>query len=290
MTVKTLYLDCGMGAAGDMLAAALLELHPAPEDFLKRINCLGLPRVTVSAEPAIRCGITGTGLKVTIGGVVEETEELHHGGEKSLCPEKTDRLQPHAHEHTHAHTHAHTHIHHHPSHSHDHSHTGYAEIEKLIAALELPEKVKADALAVYRIIAEAEAKVHGRPVSQIHFHEVGMLDAAADIIAVALLLYELAPEKTIATPVCTGTGHVHCAHGILPVPAPATLEILKGIPVYGGTVRSELCTPTGAALLKHFVTAFAPMPLMKVENTGYGMGKKNFEQANCVRAIYGEAL
>lgn len=141
---------------------------------------------------------------------------------------------------------------------------------------------------VYRLIAEAESHAHGKPVTEIHFHEVGTVDAIADIAGVCLLIHELGPEAIYASPVHVGSGHVHCAHGILPVPAPATAHILQGVTMYSTQVKGELCTPTGAALLKHFVKEFKEMPVMTVSETGYGMGKKDFERANCVRAFLGE--
>ncbi len=144
-------------------------------------------------------------------------------------------------------------------------------------------------MAVYGLIAEAESHAHGVPVTQIHFHEVGTMDAVADITAVCLLMDRLAPDKVVVSPVHVGSGKVRCAHGVLPVPAPATAFILKDVPIYGGEIKGELCTPTGAALLKHFACEFGPMPMMKVQATGYGMGKKDFEAANCVRAMIGEA-
>lgn len=149
--------------------------------------------------------------------------------------------------------------------------------------------MKEDACAVYQLIAQAESKVHGRPVTEIHFHEVGTLDAVADVVGVCLLMEMIAPDRVLASPVHTGSGNVRCAHGILPVPAPATALLLEGIPSYGGEVRGELCTPTGAALLKHFASGFGPRPVMAVKAIGYGMGKKDFERANCVRAFLGES-
>ena len=257
--MKTLYFECNMGAAGDMLAAALLELHPDPAGVLARLNAAGIPGVEFSASPSVKCGITGTHVSVKVHGV-EEGEEHHHD-----------------------HDHAHEHHHHH------HGHHGLHDIEAVISALALPEAVKADAKAVYRLIAEAESRVHGTTVEQIHFHEVGSMDAVADVTAVCLLLHELAPDKIVASPVHAGSGQVRCAHGILPVPAPATARLLRGIPSYGGAVRGELCTPTGAALLRYFVPAenFGPQPALRVEKVGYGMGMKDFEQANCVRAMWG---
>lgn len=162
------------------------------------------------------------------------------------------------------------------------------EIRHLLSHLDLPEQVRSDAEAVYGLIAQAESRAHGRPVEEIHFHEVGSLDAVADVVGVCLLMHQLGAEQVRCSPVHVGSGQVRCAHGILPVPAPATAHILRGVPIYGGAVRGELCTPTGAALLRHFVTKFDSMPVMSVEKIGYGMGNKDFEAANCVRALLGE--
>jgi len=140
------------------------------------------------------------------------------------------------------------------------------------------------------LIAQAESQAHDVPVEEIHFHEVGTMDALADIAAVCLLMDKLSPNRVIVSPVHVGSGQVRCAHGILPVPAPATAYILQDVPVYGGKIKGELCTPTGAALLKYFATDFGEMPVMKIRAIGYGMGKKDFEAANCVRAMWGEQV
>ena len=260
--MKTLYLDCGMCAAGDMLSAALLELHPEPEQFVKRLNRLGIPKVEFQAEPAVKCGITGTHMTVKVDGM-EEVSTDHHEE-------------------------AHHYEHQYGEHSHHHDHHNMQSITAIVGKLDIPEEVKKDILAVYDLIAQAESHVHGRPVDEIHFHEVGSMDAVADVTAVCLLMHELKPERVVASPVHVGSGHVHCAHGILPVPAPATAWILQDIPTYGGKVRGELCTPTGAALLKYFVQEFGSQPPMRVEGIGYGCGQKEFEVANCVRAMCGE--
>ena len=306
--MRTIYLDCGMGAAGDMLMAALLELCPEKqEEFLGKMNGLGLPGVKVEAEPAVKCGITGTHMNVTVFGEEEESEDVHdHGHTHSheACESAAaDGLHSHAHSHDgHDHHHedhdAHSHAHHHGDHvhshdGHDHSHHHHhhstmAGIASIIEGLEIPAPVKEDMKAVYALIAEAEAHAHGMPVDQIHFHEVGTMDAVADIAGVCLLFHELGADQIIASPVHVGSGHVHCAHGILPVPAPATAHILQGIPVYSTQVQGELCTPTGAALLKHFVKEFREMPVMTTSKIGYGMGKRDFERANCVRAFLGD--
>lgn len=244
--MRTLYIDCGMGAAGDMLAAALLELLPDKDRFLRSMNGLGIPGVVVAAEKSIKCGIAGTHFSVKIHGE-EEHEEMYR-----------------------------------------HHHGTMGDIRSIVSRLPIPTMVKLDIMAVYNEIAEAESHAHGVPVEQIHFHEVGAMDAIADITAVCLLMHELDADKVIASSVHVGSGSVRCAHGILPVPAPATAHILRDIPIYGGSIKGELCTPTGAALLKHFVTEFGDMPAMKVNRIGYGMGKKDFERANCVRILLGE--
>lgn len=265
--MKTLYLDCGMGAAGDMLAAALFELLPDREAFLRDLKAAGIPGVRFQPEPMEKCGITGTHMGVTVNGEEEESLDAH--------------LHAHHHDEAHCHEHAHEHGHHH--------HSGLHDIEHIVMGhLQASRKVKEDVMAVYGLIAEAESHAHGVPVSEIHFHEVGTLDAVADITAVCMLMERLAPDQVIVSPVHVGSGHVHCAHGILPVPAPATAYILKDVPIYGGQIEGELCTPTGAALLKHFATGFGSMPVMKTEAIGYGMGKKDFPAANCLRAFLGE--
>ena len=251
--MKTLYIDCGMGAAGDMLTAALLELLPDPDGFLAELNAAGIPDVEVRREPSVKCGVAGTHVSVLIRGAEAES---HRRQEKDCGQTPCSDLRG---------------------------------IERIVGCLRVPECVKDDILAVYGTIAAAESAVHGVPVSDIHFHEVGMLDAVADVTAVCLLMDRLAPDEVVVSPVHVGSGQVRCAHGILPVPAPATAQILKGVPIYGGSIDGELCTPTGAALLTHFAARFGAMPLLRTSAVGYGMGRKDFERANCVRAFWGES-
>ncbi len=304
--MKTLYLDCGMGAAGDMLTAALIELLPDADGFVEKINQLGIPGVRIEREKSVKCGITGTHISVKVHGV-EECEGGHehsHAHEHEHTHEHEGHHEDgHGHEHHHGDEHAHEHhhgdghehVHHHEdghNHEHEHGHHHHSsmhEIEHIIMDLNLPAKVQKDILAVYSLIAEAESHAHGVPVTDIHFHEVGTMDAIADVTAVCMLMNELSPDEVIVSPVHVGSGTVKCAHGILPVPAPATAFILKDVPIYGGSIKGELCTPTGAALIKHFATSFADMPVMKTKAIGYGMGKKDFETANCVRAMLGES-
>ena len=246
--MKTLYLDCGMGAAGDMLSAALLELHDSPETVLDTLNLAFTGKAVLSVKKNEKCGISGSHMTVTIDGQVEGEEHGHH----------------------------------------HHNHTSITEVREFISGLHLPVDVIRNALAVYDLIAAAEAHVHGHPMENIHFHEVGSLDAMADVVSVCYLMHELAPEKILASPIHVGSGTVRCAHGILPVPAPATQVLLTGIPIYSSDIQGELCTPTGAALLKHFVTGFSSLPPMRVERIGYGTGFKDFPRANVIRALLGE--
>lgn len=245
--MRTLYIDCSMGCAGDMLTAALLELHPDKDDFLSRMNAALGGKAVLTVTPDSKCGIIGTHVTVLINGD-EEGEKTHH----------------------------------------HHEHTSIAEIMAFIDSVPLDEAILENAKKVYSIIAEAESRVHGHPMENVHFHEVGSLDALADVLSVCALMHELAPERILASEVNVGSGTVRCAHGVLPVPAPATELILRGVPIYSGQIKSELCTPTGAALLRHFVSEFTAMPAMKVECSGCGTGKKNFECANVVRAFAGE--
>ena len=241
--MKTLYLECNMGAAGDMLMAALLELHDNPKDFLDRLNNIGIPGVAVESKPSKKCGIAGTYVDVKIN---SDANAAHHND--------------------------------------------YCGVEHLIGHLKISDSVKKNALGVYKLIAEAESHAHGVPVNKIHFHEVGEMDAVTDIIGVCMLLEELAFDLILASPVNVGSGQVSCAHGILPVPAPATAHILRNAPIYSDGAVGELCTPTGAALLKYFAKEFCKMPMLYVARIGYGMGKKDFEKANCLRAYLGNTV
>ena len=246
--MKTLYLDCGMGAAGDMLGAALLELHPDPEDFLQRLNALGLPGVVSRRERISRYGVIGSQLHVRVYGEEEGEPE-----------------------------------------SQQHPHRNLPGVEEILNTVPVSDTVWEKALAVYQRIAEAESAVHGSSVEKIHFHELGQMDAIVDVLTVCMLLEELAPDRIIVSPISVGSGYVRCAHGLLPVPAPATALLLSGLPIQTGPEEGELCTPTGAALLCCFADDFGPMPKMRVERIGYGMGHKNFPHLNALRAFFGES-
>ena len=237
--MKTLYLDCQMGAAGDMIMAALIELIDDPDIFMRQLNDIGLPGLHVWKESAKRCGYTGTQVHV------EESQQHHH--------------------------------------------STLAEIWTMIDRLSVSEQVKRDAKAVYMIIAEAESFVHGQPVEMVHFHEVGAPDAIADVVGTCLLMENLRVDQVVLSPIHVGSGTVKCAHGVMTVPTPATAKILEGMPIYSRDVQGELCTPTGAALLRYFGQRFGPMPEMNAYKSGRGMGTKVFPgQVNGLAVMLGE--
>lgn len=254
--MRTLYLDCSMGASGDMLMAALSEVAPDGDKICEQLESLGLPGVRAEADTVTKNGIAGRHIKVTVHG---EDEAEHH-----------------------------EHHHEHHEHHHHHEHRSLEDIRELIDGFALPEKVREDAKAVYELIAGAESRVHGREVGEVHFHEVGALDAVADVTGVCLLMYELDVEHVVISPVRVGYGSVRCAHGELPVPAPATALLLEGVPVYAGDIEGEMCTPTGAALIRYFADEFGSMPEMIIERSGFGMGTRDYERVNGLRAIVGE--
>ena len=262
--MKTLYLECNMGAAGDMLMATLVELLDQPDEFVNEFNNLNIPNIKLIKEESTKCGIVGTHMRVMVNGEEEVSEDVNVQENNDL------------HEHEHGHSHGH------------HSHSSLSHIEEIINGLAIPAKVKKDAVNVYGLIGEAEAKAHNKSIKEIHFHEVGTMDAIADVVGVCMLIDKINPDRIMASPVHVGSGNVRCAHGILPVPAPATAYILREVPSYSGNIKGELCTPTGAALLKYFADDFDAMPIMKTQKIGYGMGNKDFPVANCIRAFLGE--
>jgi uncharacterized protein (TIGR00299 family) protein len=245
-----------MGAAGDMLTAALYELLGDNDKkwFFKQINSLGLDDISITAQHIEKNLVNGTKVHVKIFG---HEENFSH----------TDHSQ---------------------LHKCNHNNRNLKTIENLISKLKISKKVKDNAINIYNIIAQAEAKAHGKHIAQIHFHEVGEIDAIIDIVSVCLLIDKLSPQKIISSPINIGKGHVHCAHGILPVPAPATAHILRNIPIYTNEINGELCTPTGAAIIKYFSNSFGQMPEMRIRKIGYGMGMKEFEIPNCVLAFLGD--
>lgn len=255
--MKVLYYDCFSGISGDMHLGALVDLG-VPEDHLQtELSRLGLDEeFDLRFERQRKMGITGTRALV----------ELHHG-------EHGDG------EHGHGHSHGH---HHH------HKQRNLADIEAIIEASGLPSGVQARARRIFEEIAVAEATVHGVDVSEVHFHEVGATDSIVDIVGAAICLEHLQVDRVLSRPVELGGGFVQMAHGTFPIPAPATAEILKGIPTTRGRAEKEMTTPTGAAILKATVDEFTPNPALTATRVGYGIGYYDLPVPNVLRVFLAE--
>lgn len=252
--MRTLYLDCFSGIAGDMLVGALLDLG-APVDIVREgLEALGVEGWEIDVAEVERGAIRATKFAVRVAGHAADSR-------------------------------AHT------SHQHAHSDTperGLREVRAIIEAAPLAEPVKVRAIAAFRTLAEAEGRVHGRPAEEVHFHEVGAVDAICDIVGAAIALDALAVDDVRVGPIHAGSGFVTCAHGTLPVPAPATLECLVGFDVRLDEGRGELVTPTGACLLAAVASPGAPASL-RVERVGYGAGTRDTKDVpNVLRAVLGE--
>lgn len=298
--MKILYFDCFSGMSGDMTIGALLD---AGGDFshleseLKKLNFAD--EYELKMDKVVKNGITGTKFDV----VLKNGEHHHdHSHEHTHNHDHThnhehhhthgeghDHHEHHHHVHSHEHSHDHEHSHHHDHGDHHHHHRAYRDIVQMISESDLSDKVKNMSLQIFKKIGEAEGKIHGMPLETVHFHEVGAVDSIIDIVGTAILLEQLEVEEIKASPIPTGSGKIHIDHGIYPVPAPATLEILRGVPIANSEVRGELTTPTGAAIAAVLAKEFCTFPSMKVKKVGYGAGTKTFPQhPNVLRVVIGE--
>jgi pyridinium-3,5-bisthiocarboxylic acid mononucleotide nickel chelatase len=250
--MKTLYIDCFSGISGDMFIGALLDAGADPSVLKNEIMKLGLEDdYQLVWKKMNKNGITCTKFDVLL------SENDHH--------------------------------HHHHKHDHHHHHRSYYDIVKMIESSELADEVKTTSIKIFQKIGEAEGSIHGVPLEKVHFHEVGAVDSIIDIVGAAILLHQLEIKSIQASPIPVGSGKIHIEHGIYPVPAPATLEILKGLPIEQSDVKFELTTPTGAAIVAVLAKEFGTIPSIKVKAIGYGAGTKTFkERPNVLRVIIGE--
>ncbi len=295
-----LYFDIHSGISGDMTIGALLDLGIDKDDFLEELNKLDLSGYEIEITKLQKNGITASDFKVILEN--EEHPDHHenhshpqHDSHQEGCGgcgnhDHQHSEHPHA-DHDHA-GHSHTANDHHHSHSshaeHSHHSRNFNDIKAMITNSELNADVKKMSIDIFRQVAEAEAKVHAKSIEEVHFHEVGAVDSIIDIVGTAILIDMLSPEHIYSSPVPLGTGFVDAAHGRIPVPAPAAVEILRGVPVYSTGIRSELVTPTGAAIIKTLAEEFKAMPELKINKIGYGSGKKDFETANLLRIYQAE--
>lgn len=273
--MRTLYLDCFSGISGDMFIGALIDAGGDStflEEELQKLNIS--EEYKLSWRKVVKNGISSTKFDVELS-------------------ETADHKYASGHQHNHKHEdedvdHNHEHSDHH-EHSHHHSHRAYQDIVKLIERSQLSQKVKETSLNIFRKIGEAEGLIHGISLEKVHFHEVGAVDSIIDIVGASILINKLEIQKVVSSPVCVGAGKVHIDHGIYPIPAPATLEILKGVPLQQSNIKSELTTPTGAAIVSVLSEEFCTVPSMAVQSVGYGAGTKDFEKhPNVLRVIIGE--
>ncbi len=280
--MRVAYLDCFSGISGDMFLGALIDAGVSPELLEDTVKALDIgARVEVSK--VVRAGISAT--KV----------DVYANGEKDLPREVFWEQQENDHAHKHSHGHEHEHSdgdsHEHHRHGHDHEHgRSLKEIRHIIEKAAISGTAKATAIKIFETLGQAEAELHSTSIDQVHFHEVGAVDAMVDIVCAAVGAQSLAVEDWVCSPLNVGGGTVKCAHGTLPVPAPATLKLLRDAPVYSSGPQVELVTPTGAAIVRTLSVRFAPFPTMKIEKAGYGAGTRDFpEHPNLLRITIGEA-
>jgi len=294
--MRVLYLDCSSGISGDMTVGALIDLGVQPSTLEWELAKLNLGDFHMHFAREQRSSVEGIKFGIHEGAVHSHEQDEHPHAEHTHSHEHE---HGHSHEHDHGehahaeHAHAeHAHAEHEHEHHHEHAHgRTHREIRDLISHSELSPFVKERALAIFQRIAVAEGKIHGVPPEEVGFHEVGALDSIADIVCTCIGIEALGVEKVFASALHDGHGWVDCAHGRFPVPVPATLEILKGVPLGQLDEPHELITPTGAAIVREFAVTFGLMPALKIEKIGYGLGSRELaSRPNVLRAVLGELV
>jgi uncharacterized protein (TIGR00299 family) protein len=279
--MRIAYLECFSGISGDMFLGALVDAGVPLELFRQTVEALGVDaRLEVSR--VLRSGISATKVDVI------------SSGEKDLPREEfwaERRQQSHEHEHHHDHSHTNHEHHHHEHHHGHHAHRGLSEIRRIIGNAGISDVARQKAIRIFEALGAAEAKIHNKPIDEIHFHEVGAIDAIVDITCAAVGAEALKVDSIVCSPLNVGGGTVKCAHGVFPIPAPATLELLRNAPIYSGEIQKELVTPTGAAIISVLASRFSTFPRMKPERTAYGAGTRDFkDHPNVLRLTIGETL
>jgi len=279
---RVLYLDCFSGISGDMFLGLALDLGVPLATLKRQLARLKLKGYSLASRRVLRSGLWGTQAQVRIPAMAHPRRPAHSNHEAHVHTEGEA-----GHDHTGFHAHSAMHDSH--SHAHAQGHRGLREIRKIVLGSRLAERVQSRALEVFETLVQAEARVHRVAPQKIHLHEVGAVDAIVDIVGACICLEELGVDRIIASPLPTGSGIIHCEHGIFPVPAPATVEILKGKPVYGGPWEGEMVTPTGAALVATLADEFGPLPPLRIARVGYGAGTRDpRDHPNLLRGFLGE--
>ena len=276
--LRILYFDCFSGASGDMILGALIDAGVPLAEVRRALGSLAITSDTVWTDRVTRAGLSATKFSVRGEDPAADSADDHDRRDH----EPADRHE--------GHTHAHPHASVHDEGPHYHAHRTLEEIGSLIERSSLDAAGKARARDLFQRLGEVEAAVHGVPIEKVHLHEVGALDSIVDIAGSVFALDYLQVDRIVSSPLNVGTGSIHLAHGVYPVPAPATIRLLQGAPIYAGPQRAEMVTPTGALLITSYATAFGPIPAMRVRNIGYGAGSRDFiDTPNVLRVLIGEA-
>jgi pyridinium-3,5-bisthiocarboxylic acid mononucleotide nickel chelatase len=296
--MRIAYLECFSGISGDMFMGSLVDAGVSPKLLQDAVAALGLG-AKLEISRVVRSGISATKVDVWVNGQKDMPREEYWSKMATAPAQACAEHAHHEHEH-HGHSHSHQHSHDegtgtsaatprsHEPHTHQHSDRGLKEIRQILSGSKISDSAKAAATSIFEALGAAEARIHNVPLEEIHFHEVGAVDAMVDIVCAAVGAEALSVDEFVCSPLNVGGGTVRCAHGTFPVPAPATLELLKDAPVYSSGVQAELVTPTGAAIVKTLVRRFDSFPRMNIEKTGYGAGSRDFEQnPNVVRLVVG---
>ncbi len=308
--MRIAYLECFSGMSGDMFLGALIDAGVSPRLLQETVAALGVD-AKLEISRVVRSGISATKVDVWVNGEKDLPREEYWSQQNAARDENVaGALSPAKSHQEHNHHHDHEHEHHGPDpisgsenqragapaphkHEHEHSHShgrSLTDIRKIIAKAAISDCAKTTAIAIFEALGAAEAKIHSTTIEKVHFHEVGAVDAMVDIVCAAVGAEALGADEIVCSPLNVGGGTVKCAHGTLPVPAPATVELLQHAPVYSSGVQAELVTPTGAAIVKTLVTRFANFPEMKIEKSGYGAGARDFAgHPNVVRLTLGQA-
>lgn len=303
MNMRILYYDCFCGISGDMNLAALIDLGVPKEYLIQELSKLNLSsEYKLIIDTSAKLGITGTRVDVILNNELSHdthvSEQALHGHNNDHTHHYGEHIHDYEHfhhnsndEHHHdenKHNHEYSHGHEEHVHNHEHHHRNLKDIEEIINSSDLSDKVKKLSLDMFMKVAEAEAKVHGKDLYEVHFHEVGAIDSIVDMVGAAICLDYLKVDKIIASPVQVGGGFVKCAHGLMPVPAPATVEILKNVPISVGIVQFETTTPTGAAILAANAHEFTTKIDFSIKKIAYGIGHRDLEIPNVLRVYLGE--
>jgi pyridinium-3,5-bisthiocarboxylic acid mononucleotide nickel chelatase len=278
--VKTLYLDCFSGAAGDMLLAALIDAGVPLDDVRRALGSLAISPDVVWTQRVTRAGITAT--KFCVRGENAPHEHVHAHAHAHAEAE--------GHGQSHSHSHAQGGSHDHHDHTHADGHRTLSEISQLIEGSALSSAGKSRAKQLFTTLGEAEAAVHGISLDRVHLHEVGALDSIIDIVGSVFALEQLGVARIVASPLNVGSGSIRSAHGLYPVPAPATARLLKGVPIYSGPQQAEMVTPTGALLVTAYAQEYGGVPSMRIQQIGYGAGSRDFaDTPNVLRVLVGDS-